>query len=76
LSPTATSTAVKVPLVEKFSEVVLAELMFPDAVTLDCTVPRATVAVSVVATAAGGALAKTEFSPSAVAAHTAPTSTA
>jgi hypothetical protein len=45
LSPAATSTAVSVPLAAKFTDDDVATLTFPDAVTLDCTVPRATVAV-------------------------------
>jgi hypothetical protein len=40
-------TAVRVPLVAKPSDVVVAELTLPDAVTLVCTVPRCTVAVLV-----------------------------
>jgi len=47
LSPTATLTAVSVPLVEKLSEVVVDEATFAEAVWTDCTVPRATVAVCV-----------------------------
>jgi hypothetical protein len=43
--PTATWTAVKVPLVAKFADAVRATPTLPDALTLDCTVPRATVAV-------------------------------
>jgi len=44
-SPTATSTAVNVPLVAKFADADLATPTLPDALTLDCTVPRTTVAV-------------------------------
>jgi len=44
-SPTATSTSLNVPLVPKSAADELATLTFPEAVTLDCTVPRATVAV-------------------------------
>ena len=47
VSPIATSTAVSVPLVAKSSDVVVAELTLPDAVTLAWTVPRCTVAVRV-----------------------------
>jgi len=54
LSPTATLTAVSMPLVEKLSDVVEAELTLAEAVSVDWIVPRATVAVRV--TAAGVAL--------------------
>ena len=47
LSPTATSTAVSVPLVEKSSAVDVTELRLPDAVSTAWTVPRWTVAVRV-----------------------------
>jgi len=40
-----TSTACNVPLVAKFAAADVATPTFPDALTLDCTVPRATVAV-------------------------------
>ena len=40
-----TSTAVNVPLVAKSADAEVATPTFPDALTLDCTVPRATVAV-------------------------------
>ena len=49
LSPTATFTAVSVPLVEKLSDVVDAELTLAEAVSVDWIVPRATVAVRVAA---------------------------
>ena len=39
----------RVPLVEKLSEVVVAELTFAEAVSTACTVPRAAVAVRVTA---------------------------
>lgn len=44
-SPTLTATAVTVPLVEKFAAAERATLTLPDAVTDDCTIPRATVTV-------------------------------
>ena len=44
-SPTATFTEVTVPLVPKSTEAEFAAETFPEALTLDCTVPRATVAV-------------------------------
>jgi hypothetical protein len=75
VSPTATPTAVNVPLVAKLSDVVAAELMFPDAVTLACTVPRCTVAVRVAPAVAEEGPAKTESRPNAVAAQTAATRT-
>ncbi len=46
--PSVTSTAVKVPLVWKLTESEVAALTLPEADTLDCTVPRWTVAVLVV----------------------------
>ena len=49
LSPTATSTDASVPLVVKFAEAETATLTLPEALTLDWTVPRATVAVRWVA---------------------------
>lgn len=45
LSPTATSTAVRVPPVSKLTVSVSAGLMFPEADTLDETVPTWTVTV-------------------------------
>ncbi len=48
-SPTLTSTAVSVPLAGKFVSAELATLTLPDALTLACTVPLLTVAVSLVA---------------------------
>jgi hypothetical protein len=47
LSPTATSTAVSVPLAEKLNDVDVAELTLPDAVSTAWTVPRSTVAVRI-----------------------------
>jgi len=44
-SPAATSTAVSVPLVPKLTDAELATPTLPDALTLDCTMPRVTVAV-------------------------------
>ena len=44
-SPTATYTSLSVPLVPKSAEADVATLTFPDALTLDWTVPYATVAV-------------------------------
>jgi len=44
-SPTATSTAVTVPLAVKFSLASVAGLMLPEAVTLSWTMPRCTVTV-------------------------------
>ena len=44
-SPTATLTAVTVPLAVKFSLTVVAGLMLPEAVTLSWTMPRSTVTV-------------------------------
>jgi len=45
LSPTATFSAVNVPLVVKPADAEVATLTLPLALTLDCTVPSATVAV-------------------------------
>ena len=44
-SPTFASTAVSVPLVPKSADAEPEALTFPEALTLDCTSPRATVAV-------------------------------
>ena len=44
-SPTLALTAVNVPLVTKPTDAVLDALTFPEAVTLDWTIPRPTVAV-------------------------------
>ena len=44
-SPTAILTALSVPLVPKSADAEVATLTFPDALTLDWTVPYATVAV-------------------------------
>lgn len=45
LSPTATLSEARVPLVLKFSLAEVAADTFPDAETLDCTVPVCTVTV-------------------------------
>jgi hypothetical protein len=45
VSPTATLTAVSVPLDSKFSFAVDTADVFPEAETLDCTVPLVTVTV-------------------------------
>jgi hypothetical protein len=74
VSPTVTSTAVSVPVVAKSSDVVVAELTFPDAVTLAWTVPRPTVAVRVVLAVAAEDPPKTESRPKAIAIQTATTS--
>jgi hypothetical protein len=44
-SPTFTYTALSVPLAPKSADADVATPTFPDALTLDCTVPTATVAV-------------------------------
>jgi hypothetical protein len=44
--PAATYTAVIVPLVAKLADADFATETFPEALTLDCTIPRFTVAVS------------------------------
>ena len=56
--PTATSTAVSVPLVPNPTEAELATPTLPDALTLDWTIPRLTVAVRCALALEAGVLRK------------------